>query len=146
MQKKIVGIFLCMLMCIPLFAIGATADPKAKFDITGGVGIHITMTNNGSEPLYDIIWCTIESTYLHRWTFMGPGMSTPLASNASMSWRWIPGFKPIIFYIHQSTGIPAICDCTITAKIYDNGGNNTIWGQKSVHARILFGVFVKILS
>jgi hypothetical protein len=143
-MRRMIGILICILMTIPIFSITVASEMKAEFKIGSGYGVQVEMTNTGNEPLFDIIWCSIDGQYFKHRYCMSPGMSEPLQPGESLSWRmrtpWIPTKA---FY--QSMGLPAISHCTVNAKIYDNGGNNTIYGEKSVGALYFFG-FVKILS
>jgi hypothetical protein len=148
MNKKIIGTFVCMLMVIPIFSLNAAAEKSAEFKISSGYGVRVEMTNTGDEPLKGIIPCSIDAKYFNftdRYR-MDPGMSEPLQPGESKSWRmrtpWIPfkAFQPPLEMF-----LPAICRCTVNVKIYENGGNNTVYGEKSVDALYLFG-FVIILS
>ena len=62
MKKKIIGIFLCMLIFVPVFSATVTASqgPILELDeIHGGMGLSTSVMNTGEVNATDIIW-TIE--------------------------------------------------------------------------------------
>ncbi len=143
MKRKIVGILVCILMLIPVLATTAAADPIADIEINGGLGIKVTITNIGDEPFREIIWHTMVTKFLNHSRSGSPGMDEPLPPGESLSYRWKPLWIP--FFLSISHAIPAINYCTFTVTVYENGGDNTVFGEKSVDALYLFG-FVIILS
>lgn len=142
MKKKIVGMIIGMLLFIPLFATTVIADPKVDVQITGGFGIQVKITNIGNESLFDIIWHEMRTKFLNHSRSGSPGMSEPLPPGESLSYKWRPLWVPFFFNIFHA--IPAINYCTFTVTVYENGGDNTVYVEKSVDALYLFG-FVIIL-
>lgn len=133
-----------MLMIIPIFSLHATAEKNAEFKISSGYGVHVEMTNTGDEPLFDIIWCSIDGQYFKDRYRTSPGMNESLQPGESKPWRMGTPWIPFIASFFKMT-LPAISHCTVNVKIYENGGNNTVYGEKSVNALYFFG-FVIILS
>lgn len=144
MKMKLFGIYVCMLMVLPLVATAVTADPVADIEMKGGLGLQVTITNVGEEPLFDIIWCSMTTKLFKKEIAMSPGMSEPLLPGKSLSWKWRDMWRPIAgLFTFQD--MPAVSYCTFDVKIYENGGDNTIYSEKSVDALFVFG-WVIILS
>ena len=144
-MKKSVGFLVCMLLIVPVFAntVSADPDPELEIEIKGGYGINVEIKNIGDEPLFDIIWHEMRVKFLDHSRSGSPGMSTPLPPGESLSYNWRPLWVP--FFLNIFHVIPAINYCTFTITVYENGGDNTVYAEKSVDALYLFG-FVIILS
>jgi hypothetical protein len=146
MKRKIVGVILCILLSCPLIATTSLAVEKADVQITGGLGIHVNITNTGDEPISGFPYLIVQTKHFLREVplSMSPGMKEPLLPGESLTWREIPLARPFCRVIPRQ-GIPYICLLTVDAKIYENGGDNTIYGEKTVDALYLCG-FVILLS
>jgi len=68
MKNRMIGIFVCMLIYLPLFATVILADPILDVQINGGLGINATITNIGTESLKqtDFIRCKFTPKYFEQ--------------------------------------------------------------------------------
>jgi hypothetical protein len=146
MYKKIMGVILCILLSCPLFAVTGMAEKKADVQIAGGLGVKVNITNIGNEPLSGFPYLIWQIKYFPKSITLGmsPGMKEPLQPGKSLTWRDIPFARPFCRVLPRQ-GIPYFCLLTLDAKIYENGGDNTIYGEKIVDALYLCG-FVILLS
>lgn len=145
MKLPLIGILVGLLLMVPIFSFTTVADPKLDIKITGGVGIHVNITNVGNESLFDVILCEIHTKILKRYTSIEKGLTEPLPPGKSLTFRWFMPWIPFLhLYWHQLI-VPVICLCNYTVKIYENGGDNTVYAVKNVNALTMFG-FVIILT
>jgi hypothetical protein len=146
MKRKIVGIVICILLSCPLFATTSMAVQKADVQITGGLGIKVNITNTGDEPISGFPYLIWQTKFFPKTIILGmsPGMKEPLQPDDSLTWRDIPFARPFCRILDRQ-GIPYFCLLTLDAKIYENGGDNTIYGEKIVDAVYLCG-FVFLLT
>ena len=142
MHPKCIGIIFCMLLLAPILATSVSADPKVDIKISGGHGLRVNVTNVGEEPLFDIIAVDMNPILIRRGFGMSPGMVEPLQPGESLTWKWRIPWVPMFSMLKI---IPAVTLCKFTVKVYENGGDNTVWGEKTVTALYVCG-FVKILS
>ena len=138
-MKKTSGILVCLFIVIPIFTtvVNADPEPEVEIEITGGFRFQCTITNTGEVPLFDIIWCEIKGKISKICCSGSPGMSEPLNPGESLSF--------IYPHVRSFTKMPFVRYCTYTVTVYENGGDNTIYAEKSVNA-LTFLSFVKIIS
>ena len=140
MIKKIVGILIFMMVCLPLLTTIVMADPILDIQIKGGLGINATITNIGTETLKqtDFIRCKFIPKYFEQ--SMPPSFAgnrvDDLAPGQSLTFKWIP---PIFRF-----PAPGINICTIDLVIYENGNDNTIYGEKIIDC-LRLGSFIILL-
>jgi hypothetical protein len=116
------------------------AEPQAEFEITGGLGLTATMTNTGYEPLYGQPWLETHVNFLNKSAIMSPGMKEPLQPGESMTWRWNRPWVPLSLLTR--IGLPPFFKGTVTTWIVENGGDHTIYGEKSVDATFIICYFI----
>ena len=140
-MKKIIGILIFIIIYLPLLSTVVLADPILDVQINGGFAINAKITNIGSETLKqtDFIRCKFTSKYFEQ--SMPPGFAgnrvDDLAPGQSLTFRWIP-------YILRFPA-PGINICTIDVVIYENGNDNTIYGEKIVDC-LRLGPFIILLQ
>ena len=100
MKIQLVGIVMCMLLVIPVFATTVTADPGPEFkiEIKGGFGITAKIKNIGDENAYNVqLLITIERT--NHYSSTGTEADFPVGVTVrehKKSW-WIgSGHRPIM--------------------------------------------------
>ena len=137
------GIIVCMII-IPILASNVCAEMDADFNIRGGYGVYVDMTNTGDEPLFDRIWCQLDGPNLQGRYAMSPGMREPLDPGETQSWRVRTPWIGLQWYT-KGWSMPCISYCTFNVSFINNGGDQTLFFYKSVDVFYFFG-FVKILS
>lgn len=132
---------MCMLLCLPLVATTVLADPILNIEVTGGLGIHATIENIGTEPLLqtDFIRCKFTPKFFDQ--SMPPSFAgnrvDDLNPGDSLSFTWIPPFFRF--------PAPGVNICTIDVVVYENGNDNTIYGEKVINC-LRLGPFILLLS
>lgn len=152
MKKKTIGIITCMLLLAPAVAMNAAADPTFDIKISGGLGVNVNITNTGDETENGhIVWCEYtDFRYVHEADGGPPGIGGSgihdLAPGESEYYHWWT--LPPRVHILPSSPLDfktPISFCTITVTVYENGGNNTIYGQESVNV-LRLGLFIFLLE
>ena len=139
-MKKIVGILIFIMIYLPLLATVVLADPIIDVQINRGFGINATITNIGIETLKqtDFIRCKFIPKYFEQ--SMSPSFAgkrvDDLAPGQSLTFKWIP----LTFRFPA----PGINICTIDLVIYENGNDNTIYGEKIIDC-LRLGSFIILL-
>jgi hypothetical protein len=139
MKKKTIGIITCMLLLAPAVVMTTAAEPTFDVKISGGIGVNVNITNTGEETENgQIVWCEYtDYKFVHEAEGGPPGIGGSgihnLAPGKSETYHWLA----LSEWVHVFPKSPLqfktpISFCTITVKVYENGGNNTIYGQESV--------------
>lgn len=137
-----IGIVIGMLMMFVVLSAIVSANENADVEIAGGLGMKVKITNVGNESILGLICAILETKFIHKMTSMSPGMNQPLLPGESLAWRWVPRGYLFVGPFADLNKIPFINLCQITVMIYENGGNNTIYGEKTVNAMYLCGFII----
>ena len=141
-MRRIVGLGICILLSCLLLATPSMAVKQAEIELSGGLGVKVTITNVGDEPIKGQPVIYVQKKYFPRDepTGTSPGMGEPLQPNESLTWREVNLLSRPLYRLRPGPGIPVCSVITINAVFFQNGEG--IISEKAVDALYLCGFVI----